>query len=219
MREYTFNSAVADRVYEMLTANYEVEVLKTYHDSEDVPLGTRTRNAINWKAEVFVSVHANASGADWSAASGVETFWYNGAGPTKSEVLAANVQTALIRRTGMVNRGVKRDNFQVIRDTSHADIPAILCECGFMTNRADLARLQSGSYRELCAQAIVDGIAATFPLTKKGAKYKMTPADANAIITKYLQPAYAAAKSPAERQEIGRLADEMRKASGQQPQN
>ena len=43
--------------------------------------------------------------------------------------------------------------------------------------------------------------------------------DANAIIEKYLKPAWGAAKTPEEKKEIGRLADELRVASGQSKQN
>ncbi|OAB34110.1 M23 family metallopeptidase [Paenibacillus glacialis] len=43
--------------------------------------------------------------------------------------------------------------------------------------------------------------------------------DANAIIDKYLKPAWGVAKTPADKLEIGRLADELRAASGQEKQN
>jgi len=43
--------------------------------------------------------------------------------------------------------------------------------------------------------------------------------DANAIIEKYLKPAWGAAKTPEEKKEIGLLADELRVASGQAKQN
>jgi len=43
--------------------------------------------------------------------------------------------------------------------------------------------------------------------------------DANAIIDNYLKPAWGATKTAADKQEIGRLADVLRIASGQQKQN
>ncbi|OAB27365.1 hypothetical protein [Paenibacillus macquariensis] len=48
---------------------------------------------------------------------------------------------------------------------------------------------------------------------------KVDVKDANAIIDKYLKPAWGVAKTPAEKQEIGRLADTLREASGQAKQN
>ncbi|MEC0092516.1 M23 family metallopeptidase [Paenibacillus macquariensis] len=48
---------------------------------------------------------------------------------------------------------------------------------------------------------------------------KVDEKDANAIIDKYLKPAYGVAKTAAERKEVGRLADALRAASGQAKQN
>ncbi|MEC0093428.1 M23 family metallopeptidase [Paenibacillus macquariensis] len=53
----------------------------------------------------------------------------------------------------------------------------------------------------------------------KGELVKVDKKDANAIIDTYLKPAWGAAKTPADKQEIGRLADELRVASGQPKQN
>lgn len=48
---------------------------------------------------------------------------------------------------------------------------------------------------------------------------KMKAEDANTIINRWMKKAYADAKTPDERKEIGRLADELRVASGQPKQN
>ncbi|GIP53101.1 glycoside hydrolase family 73 protein [Paenibacillus vini] len=55
--------------------------------------------------------------------------------------------------------------------------------------------------------------------TQGEAEPKVTKDDANKIINTWLKPAYGAAKTVAERKEIGRLADELRVASGQPKQN
>ncbi|MBP2002556.1 peptidoglycan L-alanyl-D-glutamate endopeptidase CwlK [Paenibacillus shirakamiensis] len=55
-------------------------------------------------------------------------------------------------------------------------------------------------------------------LLRKGEE-TMTKEDANLIISKFLRPAYSLAKTNEERAEIGRLADALRTASGQAPQN
>ncbi|GAF06835.1 hypothetical protein JCM16418_818 [Paenibacillus pini JCM 16418] len=47
----------------------------------------------------------------------------------------------------------------------------------------------------------------------------MDKKDANAIIEKYLKPAWGAATIPSDKKEIGRLADQLRAASGQPRQN
>lgn len=47
----------------------------------------------------------------------------------------------------------------------------------------------------------------------------MKTTDANKIINTYLKPAYNSAKASSDKQEIGRLADTLREASGQAKQN
>lgn len=69
-----------------------------------------------------------------------------------------------------------------------------------------------GGQRPTAAQ-----IAAAYAKINEGAT-EMKREDADAVIA-YLKTAYSAAKTPAERKEVGRLADVLRVASGQQPQN
>jgi N-acetylmuramoyl-L-alanine amidase len=164
LREYQFNSAVARYVADMLLHGYEgVEILLTHADDRDVPLRERTDRANAWKADLFVSIHANAAGEGWSAAQGIETYVYDTRPPT-AVALANAVQRNLIRMTGRPDRGVKSANFHVLRETK---MTAILVECGFMTNRDECELLKSDEYRRKCAAAIVSGIVTTYGLQQK----------------------------------------------------
>ncbi len=101
MREWEFNSAVATLVQDELQ-NYEgVETLRVDDPTgkTDVPLKTRTDKANAWKADVYVSIHANAAGSGWNSAEGIETYVYTSK-PKEAMTLAANVQNRLIRETG-----------------------------------------------------------------------------------------------------------------------
>lgn len=164
LREYQFNSAVARYVADELLHGYEgVEILMTHADDRDVPLKERTDKANAWKADLFVSIHANAYGDGWNSAQGIETFVYE-TRPPAAVALANAVQRQLIRATGRPDRGVKSANFHVLRETR---MTAILVECGFMTNREECELLKSDSYRRKCAEAIVAGIVETYGLKPK----------------------------------------------------
>lgn len=164
LREYHFNAPTARYVADILRNEYEgVEILLTFDDSRDVPLQERTDKANAWKADLFVSIHANASGDGWSTAQGIETYVYT-TRPPAAVALANAVQRHLVRLTGRPNRGVKSADFHVLRESK---MTAILCECGFMTNREEVELLQSDEYRRKCAEAIVAGIAETYGLKKK----------------------------------------------------
>jgi len=108
-----------------------------------VAIGNRHRNAI------FVSVHYNYT---WKQdVSGIETF-YHGA---DSRRLAEFVQQGMLRRTRAVDRGAKFARYYVIR---HSNIPAILVEGGFVSNRQEREKLKAGWYREAVARGIAEGI-------------------------------------------------------------
>ena len=102
---------------------------------------------------IFVSIHLNS--APREGAYGIETY-YSSRG---SGSLAATLHASLVRATGSANRGLRRRSFYVLR---HNARPAVLCECGFLTNRAEASRLLSASYRQRIANAIAAGIDARY---------------------------------------------------------
>ncbi len=137
-----------------------------------VPLTDRAVEANNLDADVFVSIHHNSMGGSGTAR-GIETFFFhkvasgfgqevnrnnfNWDDPRISESvnLADEIQANLIESTGLLNRGVKGNNFNVLRNTH---IPAVLLELGFMDNASEAAIISSSSYQKTAASAIADGI-------------------------------------------------------------
>lgn len=80
--------------------------------------------------DYFISFHRNAFKPE--AATGVETFIYLNPGQ-QAEAMAEKIQRSLTG-VGFVNRGVKRENLHVLRETV---APAILVEMGFLDNSKD----------------------------------------------------------------------------------
>ena len=164
MREYEFNRAVVNYARQELLRYENVQVLFTHSDERDVPLTERTNRANSWGANVFVSIHANAFGnGGWNTAQGIETYVHNVSG-SRSIGVARTVHRQLIQATGRRDRGVKEANFHVLRETN---MPAILCECGFMTYYPEAQLLKTESYRRTCAKAIADGLANYYNLRLK----------------------------------------------------
>ena len=118
-----------------------------------VPLSQRCAISNYTSNSVFVSVHLNAARRE--GASGIETYYYG----RSSGALAVSVHQALVRGTGAENRGVRRRSYYVLR---HNGRPAVLCECGFLTNRAEASRILSASYRQRIASSIAAGIDARY---------------------------------------------------------
>lgn len=78
----------------------------------------------------------------------------------ESQVLAGMVQNQLIAVTRDTDRGVKQDNFAVLRESFFG--PAILVEVGFMSNPQTLQKLGTTAYRQQLAQAIARGVGQYF---------------------------------------------------------
>ena len=102
-----------------------------------VTLGSRCAIANKQRDAIFVSVHFNSARRE--GADGIETYYYTG----RSGSLASAIHRELVRTAGTENRGVRRRGFYVVRRTR---IPAVLVECGFLTNRREASRI-SGSAR------------------------------------------------------------------------
>jgi N-acetylmuramoyl-L-alanine amidase len=153
LREFHFNSAVAEILKHCLLLE-GVDVIYSHENGRDVPLQDRISIANRLNADAFVSIHANAYGTNWNDAQGIETYMYPQASK-RTTALTELIHNSLILACGRKNRGVKSANFAVLRDTK---MPAVLVECGFMTNREEAALLLSKAYRVQCARAISFGI-------------------------------------------------------------
>ncbi|WP_088006480.1 N-acetylmuramoyl-L-alanine amidase family protein [Indiicoccus explosivorum] len=153
MREYHFNAGVAATLKKLLLQAGQT-VIFTHQADRDVPLYERVRLANRMKGDVFVSIHANAFGTAFNSAGGIETYVYTRP-LMESTLLADAIHSRLVSTAGLRDRGIKKADFAVLRETV---MPAVLLECGFMTNRGELALLKSGSYRQRCADAIAAGL-------------------------------------------------------------
>ncbi len=154
-----------------------------------VPLPDRPAMANKAGADLFVSLHFNATPTGRNEAEGPETYCITpvgasssnehvessefgpavGTGPTianhneqKSLLLAYQVEKALVQNLAANDRGVKRARFAVLRD---AAMPAILIEGGFMTHPVEGKKIYDAEYRRRMAEAIVKGILAYQRLT------------------------------------------------------
>ncbi|HEY2102688.1 MAG TPA: N-acetylmuramoyl-L-alanine amidase [Chthoniobacterales bacterium] len=124
-------------------------VIMTRDSDVFVPLPTRVAIANSYPNAVFVCIHFNS--ATRSGANGIETYFYS----TESAPLAASIHAAVVGGAPSENRGVRRRGYYVLRRTT---IPAVLVECGFLTNPTEAQYAQSAAYRQRLAENIARGI-------------------------------------------------------------
>lgn len=114
-----------------------------------VPLDERAAISNGQKNAVFVSVHFNDSRR--RRIHGFETYYHSAV----SRELAYRIQQHLVTIPGASNRGVKTANFRVLRKALY---PAVLVECGFLSNRSEGAAARTVSYRNELADKIAEAI-------------------------------------------------------------
>ncbi len=74
----------------------------------------------------------------------------------KVKELARDVQENLILQTDAKDRGIKSGQEMYI--TENTQMPAVILECGFLSNEEECALLTSTEYQQKVAQGIADGI-------------------------------------------------------------
>jgi N-acetylmuramoyl-L-alanine amidase len=114
-----------------------------------VPLSVRSAIANAEHDAIFVSIHYNA--ARRSGAHGIETYSENNRGA----VLAARIQRDIVTRVSAENRGIRSAEYYVLRNCR---LPAVLVECGFLTNPVEAQLALTPEYREKVAEQIAAGI-------------------------------------------------------------
>lgn len=155
LREQDVTFKIAQKLESLLKSAGLQTLMTRKSITENV--GTDSKSAINErykianseKADYFVSIHCNAGGG-----TGTETLIYAKGG--KAEILAGNVQSAIVKKLGTKDRGIKvRGDIGVLKYT---DMPAILVETAFIDNSADALLLKNNT--DGFAQAIFEGIKA-----------------------------------------------------------
>jgi len=146
--ESMMNLDVAQRLKTILQS-YGYRVVMTRDSDVFIPLGTRVAIANSNPNAIFVCIHFNATPR--SSASGIETYFYS----TQSLPLASAIHYYVAGGAPSANRGVRRRGFYVLRNTR---IPAVLVECGFLTNPTEAQYAQSSAYRQKLAEEIGRGV-------------------------------------------------------------
>ncbi len=150
-----------------------LKVVLTRGDDTFISLDERARTASQYRRGIFIAVHFNSGGygtgveAYTLAPRGVPSMMADGpavsdfndcrgnARDAENIALATATHAALVVKTRMFDRGLKRARFVVIRDIT---IPGVLIEGGFQTNPYDAKMIATAGYRQLLAQAILQAV-------------------------------------------------------------
>jgi len=158
VREKDVDLAIALQAAEILRQE-GVEVFLTRNGDQEIDLVERAGLANSIPAEVFVSIHANATYN--TAIGGTATYTY---APLNTPLglqrearlyLAQALQEELVQALGLRDAGVHEANFAVLRYTR---MPAALVEVAFLSNRAEERLLVNPEFQARAAAALARGI-------------------------------------------------------------
>ncbi len=157
----------------MLLTQAGYKVVMTRSSDVFIPLHERAALANQYANALFIAVHFNSGGAG----TGLETYTLAprgvpsmmADGPRISDLdpcpgnindsqniaLATATHAAMVVRSRMFDRGIKRARFVVIRDIT---IPGVLIECGFLSNSYDAKLVATASYRQQMATSILQAV-------------------------------------------------------------
>jgi N-acetylmuramoyl-L-alanine amidase len=139
---------VAQRLNRKLRES-QLKTVMTRNSDVFIELNDRVAVETAQKNAVFVSIHFNDSRR--RGVRGFETYYHSGA----SFDLANGIQGKLMTIPHSRNGGVHTANFRVLR---LATCPAVLVECGYLSNRNDGSQARDWEYRELLADRIAEAI-------------------------------------------------------------
>lgn len=155
-KDVNFNQGMA--LYKLLEADENIKVYITRETDMYPTLKFRSTLANEVEADLFVSIHNNS--ATSPTVKGAETLYYPSTTDKRGKEIAQLVQNRLVEDCGMVNRGIKpRADLYVLNTTN---MPAILIETGFLSNKEDAGRINTTSFINTWAnsiyQAILEGL-------------------------------------------------------------
>jgi N-acetylmuramoyl-L-alanine amidase len=142
-KDIVLNLAKKTQMY--LTANFKnIEIRLSRTNDAFISLDERTNQANSWGADAFVSFHIN-SNPD-SNPRGFETHIYPDVGADTisfQNVMHEEIWKKISGTTGVIDRGKKRSNFHVLRESN---MKAILTENFFLSNPLDAALIKSDAF-------------------------------------------------------------------------
>jgi N-acetylmuramoyl-L-alanine amidase len=147
--EKRINLSIATELARLLKAR-GAKVIMTRTSDRFIELDDRATIAERYRADLFISIHSN-SHPDSSRRGAVI---YTARQPSRQSVIAAMKLDQAIRNAGIAS-DTDRADYKVL--TLHSR-PAVLVECGYLSNYSDCKRLNTSAYRTQIATAIAAGV-------------------------------------------------------------
>ncbi len=151
VKEADLNLKVARKLKKELERK-GIKVVMTRYSDQTMSITTRANIANRYPNSILVSIHFN--GHRSSQPRGIETFYVSSTGRR----IASQIQSRLISALKSKNRGIKYTTGLSLLTKTKA--PAVLVECGFLSNSYERNRCNTDWYQTVTARKIAEGIVA-----------------------------------------------------------
>lgn len=133
-----------------------LDIYLTRYSDTLISLSDRTKLSKALKADLFISLHCNHSGNP--DARGIEVYVAKATSLYSKDAIwmAFQMQEGFIRELSFESRGVKFENFQVLRETG-GYCPSVLFELGFLSNWEESDYFSNPMSMKLTAWNILKG--------------------------------------------------------------
>lgn len=161
LQEKNVTLSIANRMRSILVNEYSNATVRMSRTGDQtVELSQRTNDANAWGADYFLSIHINAGGG-----TGYEDYIHSALSDTsRTANLRHTIHSEIVKLNNMRNRGKKKANFHVLRETV---MSAMLTENGFIDTKADADKMKQSSWLDSVARGHVNGLEKALGLTKK----------------------------------------------------
>ncbi len=157
-KEKDCNLAMVKKLKLMLDQT-DINVIYTRLNDRYITKKRRAVSANRKKADLFISIHCNASDNIHSKAFGIETLYARRKGDNKymtnhrlADILLNSVSKSSSNKARKI---IRREDLFVLRHTS---MPAVIVETGYMSNRKDMGYIRSARGQYEIADGIYKGI-------------------------------------------------------------
>lgn len=140
----------------------DIKVYHTRTTDTKIALQTRADFAATVGADLFISFHVNANSS--ASANGTSVYYSSANNSTsasglKSSLLAKTLVDYLSAEWNTRNRGILTEKFVVVHNNT---VPAVLVECGYITNNSDFEKIKSSEYQKKAAKALYEAVVEIF---------------------------------------------------------
>ncbi len=159
--EKSINLQIAQKI-KTLSKDYPIEIILTREADELAGKTTDMHESLKYRAslasklhaDLFISIHVNADPKDPSA-NGFDVYVSDQNPNSKSILLGTLITESLGKEYQVSNDLKKSDRVLVLHDNN---VPAVLVECGYLTNTKDQVMISNEQNQEKIAKDILAGI-------------------------------------------------------------